>query len=64
MALPKRKHCNARRDKRRTHWKLGLAALTRCPQCAKPVIPHRICPHCGSYRARQAILVAKPYTKA
>lgn len=60
MALPKRKHCSARRDKRRTHWKLPASALTRCPQCAKPIVPHRVCPHCGSYRGRQALPAAKP----
>jgi large subunit ribosomal protein L32 len=59
MALPKRKHCSARRDKRRTHWKLTVPALTRCPQCATPILPHRICPPCGSYRGRQAVSAGK-----
>ena len=58
MPLPKRKHSQARRDKRRTHWKLVVASLTRCPQCAKPVLPHRVCAHCGYYRGRQIVLVA------
>ena len=57
MALPKRKHSKARRDKSRTHWKLSIPSSTKCPQCAQPVIPHRICAHCGYYRGRQVILV-------
>ncbi len=58
MALPKRKHCQARRDKRRTHWKLALPSVTKCPQCAKPIRPHHVCPYCGYYRGRQALEVA------
>lgn len=57
MALPKRKHCQARRDKRRTHWKLSMASLTKCPQCAKAIRAHQVCPHCGFYRGRQALTI-------
>ena len=61
MALPKRKHSKARRDKSRTHWKVKSGALTSCTQCAKPIAPHRVCPHCGYYRGRQVVLIqAKP----
>lgn len=58
MALPKRKHSKARRDKSRTHWKVTAGALTSCGQCAKPIPPHRVCPHCGYYRGRQVVLIA------
>ena len=57
MALPKRKHSKARRDKSRTHWKLTLPSLSRCPQCAKPVRPHQACSGCGYYRGRQVIAI-------
>lgn len=57
MALPKRKHSKARRDKSRTHWKLALPSLTRCPQCAKPVRPHHVCAGCGYYRGRQVVVI-------
>ena len=63
MALPKRKHSKARRDMSRTHWKLALPTLTKCAQCAKPVAPHRACPHCGYYRGRQVIVVAEKKNK-
>jgi len=59
MALPKRKHSKARRDKSRTHWKLVLPSLTTCPQCAQPVPPHRACAKCGYYRGRQVIVVSE-----
>lgn len=57
MALPKRKHSKARRDKSRTHWKLAVPALTACPQCAHTVIPHRVCGNCGYYRGRQVLVI-------
>jgi large subunit ribosomal protein L32 len=59
MALQKRKHCQARRDKRRSHWNLPAAGMTRCAQCARTIMPHRICGYCGYYRGRQVIVVAE-----
>ena len=58
MALPKRRHCNARRDKGRAHWKPKVVNLTRCPQCAKAIASHRVCPSCGWYRGRQVMQIA------
>ena len=58
MALPKRKHSKARRDKSRTHWKLRMPTLTKCPQCAQPIVPHRVCATCGYYRGRQVLVIA------
>ena len=59
MALPKRKHSKSRRDKSRTHWKLAIPALTKCPQCAQAIVPHRACPACGYYRGRQVVVVSE-----
>ncbi len=58
MALPKRKHSKARRDKSRTHWKLSIPRTTTCPQCAQAILPHHACSHCGYYRGRQIIVIA------
>ena len=63
MALPKRKHSKSRRDKSRTHWKLALPSTTKCLQCAHPVLPHHVCPHCGYYRGRQVITVQEKKKK-
>jgi len=64
MALPKRKHSKARRDKSRTHWKLTLSSPTKCPQCAQPVPPHHVCPACGTYRGRQLVVVKEKTKKS
>jgi len=55
MALPKRKICKARRDKRRSHLALEPVGLSTCPQCNEVKLPHRACPNCGVYKGRKAI---------
>lgn len=58
MALPKRKHSKARRDKRRGgQRKTAVANLSVCPQCKKKRIPHRVCPHCGYYNGKPVIVI-------
>lgn len=55
MAVPKRKTSKARRDKRRTHYKLTAPNLVTCPRCQEPRLPHRVCANCGYYRGQQVI---------
>ena len=56
MAVPKRKHSKARRDKRRSNvWKIEAPALIKCPQCGEFKLPHRVCKACGFYKNREVI---------
>ncbi len=55
MAVPKRKVSRTRRDKRRTHWKAKMPALSTCPNCLSPKLPHRVCKECGYYKGRTVI---------
>ncbi len=58
MAVPKRKHSKARRDKRRSNvWKMDAPALMKCPQCGEFKRLHRMCPHCGYYNGRQVVKI-------
>ena len=58
MAGPKRKHSQARRDKRRSNvWKLQLPAFSKCTQCGELKMPHRVCPHCGYYKGKEIVKV-------
>ncbi|MBQ1263753.1 MAG: 50S ribosomal protein L32 [Oscillospiraceae bacterium] len=58
MAVPKRKHSQARRDKRRSNvWKLQLPAFSKCTQCGELKMPHRVCPHCGYYKGKEVVKV-------
>lgn len=63
MALPKRKHSKARRDKSRTHQALSAPQVTKCSQCFAPVRPHHICPSCGYYDGRKVINIKKKEEK-
>ncbi len=55
MAVPKRKVSRARRGKRRSHDAVRPQSLSTCPQCTEPKLPHRVCPHCGTYRGKNFI---------
>jgi len=45
------------RNKRRSHDALTKAALYKCPQCGKALLPHRACAFCGYYRGRAAVKI-------
>ena len=55
MAQPRSNHSRARRDKKRSHHALKAPNLTKCPNCARPAHPHRVCPECGFYKGRQVV---------
>lgn len=56
MAVPKRKHSKARRDKRRSNvWKLEAPTLMKCPKCGEFKLPHRVCKACGFYKDRTVV---------
>ena len=57
MAVPKRKVSRTRRDKRRTHWKAKKPAISVCPNCHSPKLPHRVCKECGYYKGRVVVEV-------
>ncbi len=55
MAVPKRKHSKARRDKRRNNvWKISAPTLVKCA-CGAYKRPHRLCTACGKYNDREVI---------
>jgi large subunit ribosomal protein L32 len=55
VALPKRRHSPARRDKRRAHWYLKAPQLTPCPDCRALKLPHQACPTCGNYAGQKVM---------
>lgn len=57
MAVPKGKVSKARGRKRRTHWKISLPAIVKCPQCHQMKLSHRVCKHCGYYDGRQVVVM-------
>lgn len=57
MGMPKHKPSRRRRGNRRAHKSLAPANLVSCPQCTEPMLPHRVCGHCGFYRGREVVKV-------
>ena len=55
MAVPKRKTSESRPDKRRTHYKAKMPAISTCSNCGEPVQPHNLCKKCGYYNGKKVI---------
>jgi large subunit ribosomal protein L32 len=55
MSVPRRRHCQSRRDKARTHKKIASKQLVKCPneKCGAMKLAHRVCPVCGTYQGRE-----------
>lgn len=57
MANPKRRHSKQRGRLRRTFYKVRSKNLSKCPQCGKLKLPHRICPFCGYYKGEARVTI-------
>ncbi len=57
MALPKRRHSSARRDKRKATWKLDPPSASKCSNCGAVKRPHYVCGQCGYYRDEEFLVV-------
>ncbi len=58
MAVPKRKTSKWRRNQRRAQSffaRLKAPSLAECPDCGEKILPHRVCPYCGSYKGREIL---------
>ncbi len=59
MPNPVKRHSRTRRNMRRAHDFLTPPSTSKCPQCGKPKLPHRICEACGTYKGREVISVGE-----
>lgn len=57
MAVPKKKKSKSKRGSRRSHDVARMPKVATCPQCHEPVLPHHVCPECGTYRGRTIVEV-------
>lgn len=55
MAVPFRRTSQTRQAKRRTHYKLEMPGMVKCPQCGEYKLSHRVCRECGSYKGKEVI---------
>ena len=57
MAVQQRRGSKHRKAKRRTHYKLTKPALVKCHECGEYKLSHKVCPSCGKYKGRQAVVI-------
>jgi len=56
MATPKRKTSKAITSSRKAaNMKKAQPALSICPQCHEPKLPHRVCPNCNYYDGKAVV---------
>jgi len=55
MAVPRNRHSNARKKKKRSHMAKKDINTTSCSSCHMKKLPHRICPFCGFYKDKKVI---------
>ncbi|GGA33352.1 50S ribosomal protein L32 [Kroppenstedtia guangzhouensis] len=55
MAVPKRRTSKSRKRKRRTHFKLSVPGMVKCPQCGEMKLSHRVCTECGYYKGNEVV---------
>ena len=55
MAVPKKKSSRMRTRQRKAAWKVARPAMSTCPRCKAPKLPHRVCHNCGTYNGREVI---------
>ena len=63
MALPKRRHSNARTRKRRAHDALTAPGYTHCSHCDSPISGHSVCNKCGYYKGQLIVTIKDKKSK-
>ncbi len=58
MSEPKKKRSQSRKGKHRSHQAMTGPALMSCADCKSPKVSHQVCPTCGMYDGKQAIIIA------
>ncbi len=57
MAVPFRRTSKTAKRKRRSHFKLDIPGMVKCPNCGEYVKPHHVCAECGYYNGKEVISV-------
>ncbi|KMM38782.1 MULTISPECIES: 50S ribosomal protein L32 [Bacillales] len=55
MAVPARRTSKTRKNKRRTHYKLEVPGMVKCPNCGEFKLSHRVCKECGNYKGENVV---------
>lgn len=52
MGLPSKKRTKTSQRQRRSHFAVKATDTRECPKCQAPVLPHKACKACGTYRGK------------
>ena len=63
MAVPFRRTSKTAKRLRRTHFKLSVSGLVKCPNCGATIKSHNVCPKCGYYAGKD-VMTRKEEKKA
>lgn len=55
MAVPFRRTSKTSKRMRRTHFKLSVSGLVKCPNCGAMIKSHNVCPKCGYYNGKNVM---------
>ncbi len=55
MGLPGKRLSRSSKRRRAAHFALSPKTLTECAKCKKPILPHRMCAYCGTYKGRTIV---------
>ncbi|MFA9557347.1 50S ribosomal protein L32 [Evansella sp. AB-rgal1] len=55
MAVPFRRTSKTKKRMRRTHIKLTVPGMVKCPNCGEMKLSHRVCKECGSYKGEEVV---------
>ena len=56
MAVPRNRHSNARKNKKKAHLAKELKVTIKCSNCLATILPHRLCSICGYYKKQQIVV--------
>lgn len=59
MAVPQRRTSKTAKRMRRTHFKLAVKGLVKCPNCGAMIKAHNVCPKCGYYNGKEVVKKAE-----
>jgi len=55
MSVPKKRRTKSSVKKRQSHHSLKKINLSVCPKCQEKILPHTVCPNCGTYKNRTVL---------
>ncbi len=57
MGVPKRKTSKMKKRQRKGANRYEGIQTGICPTCKAPVLPHKVCSSCGTYKGKQVITI-------